>query len=262
MMSETSLSRQALTLSVFTLISSYALYFIPATLNYWFLFDKNLMKHKKFKEGQIWMEIDMAAKAVPVMGLMTVPFFLLEINGYTKLYDDITTKSLLETLGLVFLFFMWNDFMVYWIHRWLHLPWVYRTFHKPHHKWLIPSPFASHAFHPFDGWVQGLPYHLFTFVLPMHKWLFLFLFFMVNMWTISIHDEYFMVPDKFNLRKILNCAAHHTDHHIFFNYNHGLYFTLWDRIGGTYRTPGSFVGKGPYDDLKDPKKLHGYKKDQ
>lgn len=26
-------------------------------------------------------------------------------------------------------------------------------------------------------------------------------------------------------------------HHLYFNYNYGQFFTLWDRIGGSYRLP-------------------------
>jgi lathosterol oxidase len=26
-------------------------------------------------------------------------------------------------------------------------------------------------------------------------------------------------------------------HHLYFNYNYGQYFTLWDRVGGRYRKP-------------------------
>lgn len=36
---------------------------------------------------------------------------------------------------------------------------------------------------------------------------------------------------------IINTSAHHTVHHLYFNYNYGQYFTLWDRIGGSHRAP-------------------------
>lgn len=58
------------------------------------------------------------------------------------------------------------------------------------------------------------------------------MFVLVNVWTISIHDGLYMSRDG-----IINGAAHHTDHHLFFNYNYGQYLTLWDRVGGTYRKP-------------------------
>ena len=37
--------------------------------------------------------------------------------------------------------------------------------------------------------------------------------------------------------RIINSSAHHTVHHLEFNYNYGQYFTLWDRIGGSYKRP-------------------------
>ena len=35
----------------------------------------------------------------------------------------------------------------------------------------------------------------------------------------------------------MNSSAHHTVHHLEFNYNYGQYFTLWDRIGKSYKRP-------------------------
>jgi lathosterol oxidase len=36
----------------------------------------------------------------------------------------------------------------------------------------------------------------------------------------------------------VNGAAHHALHHLYFNYNYGQYFTIWDKFGGSYRKPG------------------------
>lgn len=36
---------------------------------------------------------------------------------------------------------------------------------------------------------------------------------------------------------IINGAACHTMHHLYFNYNYGQFTTLWDRLGGSYREP-------------------------
>ena len=37
--------------------------------------------------------------------------------------------------------------------------------------------------------------------------------------------------------QILNGAACHTMHHLYFNYNYGQFTTIWDRLGGSYRKP-------------------------
>ena len=81
----------------------------------------------------------------------------------------------------------------------------------------------------------------------MHKFTYLILYVFVNIWTVSIHDANYNVPDL--LKPIINGSAHHTDHHLLYNYNYGQYFTLWDRIGGSFRTPTAWEGKGPLDIL-------------
>jgi lathosterol oxidase len=124
--------------------------------------------------------------------------------------------------------------------------------HKPHHLWKIPTPFAAYAFHPLvrhglntfisyyfvhvlfsflishwcfisqDGYLQALPYHLFPFIFPLHKGLYLGLFGFVMTWTVFIHDGAYFVSGSW-----INGAAHHTIHHLEFSYNYGQYFTLW-----------------------------------
>lgn len=123
-----------------------------------------------------------------------------------------------------------------------------QRFHKPHHLWKIATPFASHAFHPVDGFMQSLPYHVYPFLFPLHKVTYLGLYIFVNVWTISIHDGDYRVPRL--LRHVINGSAHHTDHHLYFDYNYGQYFTLWDKIGGSYKSPTAFEGKGPHDYLR------------
>lgn len=77
---------------------------------------------------------------------------------------------------------------------------------------------------------------------------YLSLFVFVNIWTISIHDGDDRIPGP--LMPLLNGAAHHVDHHLSFNYNYGQYFTLWDRLGGSYRYPSVLLGNGPQDDIR------------
>ncbi|GBG27014.1 Delta7-sterol 56-desaturase [Hondaea fermentalgiana] len=245
---EDDIYRQSVTLWILTTIGGYLLYFSVAGLSYEFLFDKRLMKHPKFLENQIAKEIWVTCTAIPVMTLMYVPFFLAEIRGHTLLFDDIDERSVAFNVWSVIAYIMWNDMLIYWIHRGLHHRWVYKYVHKTHHKWLISTPFASHAFTPLDGALQGSPYHLFVFVHPINKYVFLTCFVLVNVWTVYIHGSGIEMPPM--LREIVNDEAHHEDHHLFFNYNHGQYFTLWDRIGGTYREPSRYKGKSPREELK------------
>lgn len=61
-----------------------------------------------------------------------------------------------------------------------------------------------------------------------------------------IHDGDFLARDP-----VINGAACHTVHHLYFNYNYGQYTTLWDRIGGSYRLPeDDFFNKDKKNDSK------------
>lgn len=223
------------------------LYFIGSTISYNFVFDKRSMNHPKFLRNQLKMEVRQAMEAMPVMSALTTPFFVGEVRGYTKLYDSPSEAPFpLYNLIQFPLFMAFTDFCIYWIHRGLHHPLVYRRFHKPHHKWIVPTPYASYAFHPVDGWSQSVPYHLFPFLFPLQKASYLGLFVFVTIWTVLIHDGEYATRSP-----VINGSACHTLHHLYFNYNYGQFFTLWDRIGGSYRVPPEELFN---DELKMDKK--------
>uniref|UniRef100_A0A8C8F5N8 Fatty acid hydroxylase domain-containing protein n=1 Tax=Oncorhynchus tshawytscha TaxID=74940 RepID=A0A8C8F5N8_ONCTS len=220
--------RQIISLLVVTNLGAAVLYLGLGWLSYHFIFDHNLMKHPQFLKNQVRREIKYAMTSLPIISIPTVALFFFEVRGYSKLYDHVEESTMVIQRGHMF-------------HMLSH-------FHKPHHVWKIPTPFASHAFHPLDGFLQGLPYHIYPFLFPLHKVLYLALYIFVNIWTVSIHDGDYRVPGP--LQEVVNGAAHHTDHHLFFDVNYGQYFTLWDRIGGSYRNPSVLEGKGPLDCIR------------
>ena len=201
------------------------------------------MKHPLILKNQVRLEICYASKSIPIMAIFTVPLFMLELYGYSRLYMNTSFRA--AELGFIalsaFSFLMFTDGAIYWIHRFLHHKHVYKYIHKPHHWWKVPTPFASHAFHPVDGFLQSVPYHIYPFIFPLHKVLYLVLFIFVNVWTVSIHDGDYRVPSL--LKPFINGSAHHTDHHLYYKYNYGQFFTLWDRIGGSFRYPSAFQGE-------------------
>ncbi|KAJ5329237.1 Fatty acid hydroxylase [Penicillium brevicompactum] len=227
------LSRQALSLYLITWLFAMLMYLLGSLVLYHTLFDKRLLRHPRFLANQIKLEINQGISAIPTITLLTVPFFLAEIKGWSKLYD-FTSESPFwgYTLLQYPLFICFTDSGIYWIHRGLHHPLVYRWLHKPHHKWAVPTPFASYAFHPLDGWSQSLPYHIFPMIFPLQKVAYLGLFVFVTLWTVLIHDAEYLPTSE-----IINGASCHTMHHLYFNYNYGQFTTAWDRLGGTYRRP-------------------------
>ncbi|KAJ7178992.1 C5-sterol desaturase [Mycena filopes] len=229
--------RQLLSLSIITLVGIHVLYFAFAGLSYRYIFNHEMRKHPRFLKNQEKLEIQSSLRAFPTITLLTLPWFLAEVRGYSRLYDGADTYGYLYLFLSAPFFLLVTDYCIYWIHRTLHVPAIYRLIHKPHHKWLIPTPWASHAFNPIDGYAQGLPYHIFVFLFPLHRWLYLGMFVFVNFWTIFIHDSDMVTGHP--LENIINGPAHHTLHHLYFNVNYGQYFTWADKVGKSYRQPES-----------------------
>ncbi|EON65873.1 C-5 sterol desaturase [Coniosporium apollinis CBS 100218] len=225
--------RQAVTLYLITWIFGLVIYFFCATFSYLFIFDKATFNHPKYLKNQMRMEIAQSMVSMPIMAIFTVPMFLLEVRGYSRMYDSTAEGPGMWYNILQFpLFITFTDFFIYWIHRALHHPLIYKRLHKPHHKWIMPTPYASHAFHPLDGYAQSVPYHVFPFIFPLQKFAYIALFTFINVWTVMIHDGEYVADSP-----IINGAACHTMHHLYFNYNYGQFTTLWDRLGGSYRKP-------------------------
>ncbi|GAB0143702.1 hypothetical protein EsHS_00004210 [Epichloe bromicola] len=190
-----------------------------------------------FIKNQIWLEIKQANKSMPFMAVCTAPLFLLEVRGYGNLYDTTDEGPGIWYNILQFpIFLLFTDLCIYWIHRCLHHPLFYKHLHKPHHKWIMPTPYASHAFHPLDGFAQSLPYHIFPFIFPLQKVAYVILFVFVNFWSILIHDGEYLTNNS-----VVNGAACHSLHHSRFEVNYGQFFTVFDRLGGTYRMPEAWM---------------------
>lgn len=248
--------RQFISLLLVVHVGGAVMYFTLATFSYFVIFDHSLMNHPQFLKNQIRREIGVTVTSIPGMAFPTAALFLLEVRGYSRLYDlDISQVGLARlSLDMMFstvCFLIFTDSLIYWIHRGLHHRSVYKHLHKVHHTWKVPTPYASHAFHAVDGFLQSLPYHLYPFFFPLNKYVYLALFVFVNIWTVSIHDGDYRVPAI--LKPFVNGSAHHTDHHLFYNYNYGQFFTFWDKFAGSFKEPSAFQGKSLLDDVKKGK---------
>ncbi|GAA5867965.1 hypothetical protein JCM1840_003633 [Sporobolomyces johnsonii] len=236
--------RQSLSLYGITYIGILLLYFSVATFSYYYIFDHRMKHHPRYLPDQVRKEIMFSLDAFPVLDLLTLPWFVGDVRGHSMLYDSVAEGPFGQRGGVLpwvymafsaALFLWFTDFAIYWVHRWLHIPFLYKRLHKPHHKWIIPTPFASHAFHPVDGYLQSVPYHLACYMFPIHKYLFIGLFSFVNFWSIFIHDSDMLCGHP--LEHYVNGPAHHTLHHIYFTCNYGQYFCWADKFFSSFRIP-------------------------
>lgn len=227
--------RQSISLYIIIMVMCYFIYFLLSSINYHLIFVKQLANHLRIKDGhnKIKSQILMSCISIPLIVLSSIPLFLLEVRGHSLLYDDNSTFGVIESVKHTTQFIIVTDLCVYWIHRSLHHAAVYKYIHKHHHKWTNPTPFAGHAVHPLDAFLQMLPYHAYVFMLPLHKWIFLSTLVFINLWTVCVHDGDFPVHRIFQY--FASSAVEHTDHHLYFSYNYGHVFSLWDKAFGTHK---------------------------
>ncbi|KDQ17584.1 hypothetical protein BOTBODRAFT_128591 [Botryobasidium botryosum FD-172 SS1] len=229
------LPRQIVSILALTLPGITAIYFIFSTLSYYYLFNHELMKHPRFLKNQVRLEIAYSLRIFPWLTLYGLPWFVGEVRGSSKLYTNVSDYGWTYLVLSIFVFMFFTDVAIYIAHRLLHHPLFYKRFHKLHHRWHIPTPFASYAFHPVEAFVQSLPYHSFAFIFPMQRYLYLGMFAFIYVWTVVIHDS--DMTTGHSLEAIINGPSHHTLHHLYFNCNYGQYLSLADRLGNSYRMP-------------------------
>ena len=118
------------------------------------------------------------------------------------------------------------DFHFYFIHRWLHLPGLYKYVHSLHHKSYNPGVWSGFAMHPFEQATYlmraGLP--LFFAHHPIH---YLYMLIRAMLSPVTGHHG-FSEPGG---------SLSHYIHHAKFNCNYGAGDNLpFDRWFGTRRT--------------------------
>lgn len=236
-----SMPRRVLITWLFLYIGSLIVYFLFASLDYFIYF--KLLGHRVLPPGYAntvdkRREITMSVWSLSLMSLMSTPAEVAVQLGYGKVYTDPAQYGYVYLFISPILFIAFSDCIIYFIHRGLHHRLLYKHIHKPHHSFINTTPFAAFAFHPLDGYLQGTSYQVFIFLFPFHSAVHLVSLVLVSMWTINIHDRVtFGIPG-------VNGAAHHTIHHTTFKSNYGQYFTLWDKLCGTFRDPRLWLKTG------------------
>lgn len=82
--------RQTISLSFVTVAGIMFLYFTFAGLSYKYLFNHDMMHHPKFLKNQVKLEIQSSMRAFPAITFLTLPWFVAEVMGYSKLYDEVS----------------------------------------------------------------------------------------------------------------------------------------------------------------------------
>lgn len=152
--------RQITSLLVITQVGATSLYLIFSALSYYLIFDRRLEYHPRFLKNQVAQEIKSSLSAVPVINILTLPWFLAEVRGKSLLYQNVGDYGWSWLLISSVLYMAFNDIAIYWIHRLEHHPSVYKYIHKPHHKWIGKSLMHTHLTFIHIGFVPVLMRHI------------------------------------------------------------------------------------------------------
>ncbi|MFK7968805.1 MAG: sterol desaturase family protein [Bacteroidia bacterium] len=190
-----------------------------------------LAKHKDFIR-----EITHSLKSNLILGGMVGIFAYTPLRDYSFLYRDVNEYPLwwMPVSLLVALFI--HDTYFYWMHRTIHHPRLYKTFHILHHKSVNPSPWASFAFNTSEAVLEALIVPILMWVLPMHYTMLVSFGFLSFFGNVYGHLGYEITPRWFRhtwLFEILNTSVYHNVHHSRFKGNYSLYFRHWDRWRNT-----------------------------
>ena len=158
------------------------------------------------------------------------------LKNNSLIYDDLTEYPIYWLFISYVLAILFHDTWFYWLHRFFHVPWIYKHVHNVHHLSVNPSPWTSFSFHFFEAIGEGLVIIPLAFIVPLHPYTLVFFGFSIFAINVYGHLGYEIAPKWFRqsfLFELINTSVHHNLHHSKFKGNYGLYFRIWDRMMGT-----------------------------
>lgn len=151
-------------------------------------------------------------------------------NGYIPTIT-IAENPIWFVLGLILLP-IWSAFHFYWIHRLLHVPFLYQRVHSLHHRNVNIGPWSGVSMHPVEHllYMSTLMIH---WIIPSHP---IHLYFHViyqGPGAAMTHTGYedLLIKDK---RSLALGTFYHQLHHRYYECNYGNQEMPWDRWFGTF----------------------------
>lgn len=191
---------------------------------------------KSYNASQIRREISWSMITALIFSLTGTIMILLWQQSYTRIYIDIHQYPLWWLPVSLVVSLLIDETYYYWVHRWLHIPSVFRKIHKIHHQSNMPSPWTAFSFHPVEGLLLSLSLPLTLMLIPMHPGVIIIQLTLMTFSSVVNHLDIELYPATFHkhpMGKWLIGATHHGLHHRQFKYNFGLYFTFWDKLKKT-----------------------------
>ncbi len=151
-------------------------------------------------------------------------------NGYAPV------NQFFENPVWFFAFFVllpiWSAFHFYWIHRFLHIPFLYKRYHSLHHRNVNVGPWSGFSMHPVEHffYISSICIHWFLASHPIHV---IYHVIYLGPGAAMTHAGYenLLIRDK---RRLALGTFYHQLHHRYYECNYGNEEMPWDRWFGTF----------------------------
>lgn len=112
-----------------------------------------ILNLKSKEQAQIRMEIKRSALTSVIFAFSATALIILWQNGFTQITTDWAAFPWWYHPVSLFIALFIHETYYYWLHRWMHLPKIYRKVHKWHHDSIETSSLTSFSFFP-PYWVR------------------------------------------------------------------------------------------------------------
>ncbi|XP_050308546.1 methylsterol monooxygenase 1-like [Anthonomus grandis grandis] len=225
-----------------SLVVSYGLYVGIGGFIHWYYYIRQRDRPEEWKcQPQKWLSPELEKHEI-LLGSFTL-FLNATVSsllscyiyngGYCTVYYDISEYGWLYFILQFPLIFIYQDYLTYWLHRIYHLPFLYKNFHKLHHKYKQPTAFSVTAIHPVESLHIQITLATPLFFAPIHWFPFYASAFYAYYHGIIDHSG--VNFKSFWWQPWQPDAIFHDNHHQYFHVNFAFNISFWDKLHGTYR---------------------------
>jgi len=157
----------------------------------------------------------------------------------TRVYLGLAEHGVAFGLAATAAYFVLSDLGLYWMHRLMHHPVLFRAIHRWHHRTLSPTAFTASAMHPLEFAAYQAVAAAPLFLFPIPAWGVVSTLLYHNVVALFDHSGIdfgawfrWQPPPRF-----------HDDHHAHFHVNFGQTLGLWDFLFDTWRREGRVYGE-------------------
>lgn len=214
--------------------------YLLGAICFWFIDKMHLMEKYKIQHDKYATAVDYGKcirNLVQNYILVVIPLIYVVYplsHSVMKFEMALPLPNISTFLFQLFLCTVIEDVAHYWLHRALHIPFLYKRIHKVHHTFAAPFGLTASYAHPVEVIILGIPTFLGPFILNTHYFTFFSFIIFRQMDAVMTHSGYDL-PHPFDIFSFHGGTKMHDFHHRAFIWNYSSRFTFMDTWCGTYK---------------------------